>query len=86
MDSDFDYYQEIARSGFGDMLHDLERNNKYYEGLKKAISKIKSSGRECHVLDIGTGNKQSGLLFLLLTPLSPPRQWPINDDVVSTGS
>lgn len=37
MDSDFDYYQEIARSGFGDMLHDLERNNKYYEGIKKVI-------------------------------------------------
>lgn len=62
MDSDFDYYQEIARSGFGDMLHDLERNNKYLEGLKKAISKIKSTGRECHVLDIGTG---SGLLTMM---------------------
>lgn len=62
MDSDFDYYQEIARSGFGDMLHDLERNNKYYEGIKKAIAKLQARGEEVHVLDLGTG---SGLLSMM---------------------
>lgn len=46
MDSDFDYYQEIARSGFGDMLHDLERNNKYYDGIKKAIEKLRQRNQE----------------------------------------
>lgn len=62
MDSDFDYYQEIARSGFGDMLHDLERNNKYYDGIKKAIEKLRARNQEVHVLDIGTG---SGLLSMM---------------------
>lgn len=41
-ESDFDYYQEVARSGFGDMLHDTERNVKYYEGLKAAIAKFRN--------------------------------------------
>lgn len=66
MDSDFDYYQEIARSGFGDMLHDLERNNKYFSGLKKAITKLRSKNQPVHVLDIGTG---SGLLSMMAVKL-----------------
>lgn len=39
-DEYFDLYQEIARSAFADMLHDYERNRKYYEALKKAIDKM----------------------------------------------
>ena len=26
---DYDYQQELARAGFADMLHDLDRVNKY---------------------------------------------------------
>lgn len=67
MDSDFDYYQEIARSGFGDMLHDLERNKAYFDGLRKAIRKFREQGcQEIHVLDIGTG---SGLLSMMAVRL-----------------
>lgn len=58
----FDYYQELARSSFADMLHDTERNQKYGLALKEAIEFMKRNGREAHVLDIGTG---SGLLAML---------------------
>lgn len=51
----FDYYQEIARSAFADMLHDHERNHKYYLALKKAIEKMHERGLRANVLDIGTG-------------------------------
>lgn len=51
----FDYYQEIARSAFADMLHDTERNQKYYQALKKAIDKLHARNQKAHVLDIGTG-------------------------------
>ncbi|XP_078048314.1 arginine methyltransferase 7 [Augochlora pura] len=56
MDDDtFDYYQEIARSAFADMLHDHERNQKYYAALKIAIERKHQMGEEANVLDIGTG-------------------------------
>lgn len=56
-DSDevFDLYQEIARSAFADMLHDHERNFKYFLALKKAINKMHARGMKANVLDIGTG-------------------------------
>ncbi|XP_012284304.1 protein arginine N-methyltransferase 7 [Orussus abietinus] len=59
---DYDFYQEIARTAFADMLHDRERNEKYYTALKAAIRKKHESGEEAHVLDIGTG---TGLLAMM---------------------
>jgi protein arginine N-methyltransferase 7 len=61
-DEEFDYFQEVARSAFADMLHDEERNRKYSQGLKWAIDLVKSQGKRANVLDIGTG---SGLLAML---------------------
>lgn len=61
-DEVFDYYQEVARSAFADMLHDTERNQKYSMALKEAIQDMKSRGRKANVLDIGTG---TGLLSML---------------------
>lgn len=52
---DYDYHQEVARAAFADMLHDSERNQKYYAALKKEIAKLHEAGKEAHVLDIGTG-------------------------------
>lgn len=61
-DDVFDYYQEVARSAFADMLHDTERNRKYAIGLEKSIQLMKSRGKPAKVLDIGTG---TGLLAML---------------------
>ncbi|XP_020808100.1 protein arginine N-methyltransferase 7 [Drosophila serrata] len=61
-EDDYDYHQEVANAGFGDMLHDWERNQKYYAALKKTIAEMRSSGREVHVLDIGTG---TGILSMM---------------------
>lgn len=58
----FDHYQEVARSGFADMLHDEERNEKYSKALKEAIETMHLAGRKAKVLDIGTG---TGLLSML---------------------
>ncbi|XP_075979043.1 arginine methyltransferase 7 isoform X2 [Anticarsia gemmatalis] len=61
-DEQYDYHQEIARSAFADMLHDTERNKKYYRALQLAINKMHNEGKEAHVLDIGTG---TGLLSIM---------------------
>ncbi|CAB0008525.1 unnamed protein product [Nesidiocoris tenuis] len=61
-DDDYDYHQEIARSMYADMLHDHDRNKKYYVALKKAIDLRHSRGEKAHVLDIGTG---TGLLSMM---------------------
>ncbi|XP_013405662.1 protein arginine N-methyltransferase 7 [Lingula anatina] len=58
----YDYYQEIARSAYADMLHDTERNKKYELALKKAIDRMHSQGKPANVLDIGTG---TGLLSMM---------------------
>lgn len=58
----YDYEQEIAQSGYADMLHDNDRNLRYHEALRHVIKSIKSAGREAHVLDIGTG---TGILSMM---------------------
>ncbi|XP_071086920.1 protein arginine N-methyltransferase 7-like [Haliotis cracherodii] len=61
-DENYDYHQEIARSAYADMLHDTERNQKYYDALKIAIKMLHDRGEKAHVLDIGTG---TGLLSMM---------------------
>ncbi|XP_067651513.1 protein arginine N-methyltransferase 7-like [Haliotis asinina] len=61
-DENYDYHQEIARSAYADMLHDTERNQKYYDALKIAIKMLHDRGQKAHVLDIGTG---TGLLSMM---------------------
>ncbi|TPP59731.1 Protein arginine N-methyltransferase 7, partial [Fasciola gigantica] len=62
--TDYDYAQEIALSGYGDMLHDSDRNQKYFEAIRVAIKHVRNTRPDVdvHVLDIGTG---TGLLSMM---------------------
>ncbi|XP_011181598.2 protein arginine N-methyltransferase 7 [Zeugodacus cucurbitae] len=59
---DYDYDVELSCTGFGDMLHDKERNQKYFAALRMAIARMHADGRKAHVLDIGTG---TGILSMM---------------------
>ncbi|XP_076988924.1 protein arginine N-methyltransferase 7 isoform X1 [Tamandua tetradactyla] len=61
-DEQYDYHQEIARSSYADMLHDKDRNIKYYQGIQAAVSRVKNRQQKALVLDIGTG---TGLLSMM---------------------
>ncbi|BFZ19308.1 hypothetical protein BsWGS_22346 [Bradybaena similaris] len=61
-DDNYDYLQEIARSGYGDMLHDKDRNEKYYLAIKQAIKFLKEQNKKVKSFDIGTG---TGLLSMM---------------------
>ncbi|XP_074142463.1 protein arginine N-methyltransferase 7 isoform X2 [Sminthopsis crassicaudata] len=61
-DEHYDYHQEIARSSYADMLHDKDRNVKYYQGIRAAVRRVKERGQPAIVLDIGTG---TGLLSMM---------------------
>nr|KAI8762043.1 protein arginine N-methyltransferase 7 [Biomphalaria glabrata] len=61
-DENYDYIQEIARSGYGDMLHDKDRNEKYYKAIGQAVKLLKEQNKQVRSLDIGTG---TGLLSMM---------------------
>ncbi|CAJ0948666.1 unnamed protein product, partial [Ranitomeya imitator] len=53
---------KMTRSSYADMLHDKDRNEKYYQGIWAAVKRVKERGEEAIVLDIGTG---TGLLSMM---------------------
>ncbi|KAJ8302526.1 hypothetical protein KUTeg_018922 [Tegillarca granosa] len=65
-DENYDFHQEIARAAYADMLHDTERNKKYYDALRGAIAIMRKREKPVNVLDIGTG---SGLLSMMAANL-----------------
>ncbi|KAK4467530.1 hypothetical protein MN116_008908 [Schistosoma mekongi] len=63
VDQDYDFNLEIAQSGYGDVLHDSDRNYEYRLAIEHTVKLLKQClDKPIHVLDIGTGN---GLLSMM---------------------
>merc|ERR1712048_527062 len=67
-----DYDQEIAISHYGDMLHDIDRNEKYRLAIEKTVKHmIKNLNyQKIKVLDLGTG---TGLLSMFACKVDPEK-------------
>ena len=63
VENDYDLRNEIARSTYSGMLHDTERNRKYYEALRQTVRDLRSHGKTfIQGLDIGAG---TGILSMM---------------------
>ena len=58
----YDYWQSIARSAYGDMVNDSERNRLYYKAIRKSVENLIDQQKQVNALDIGTG---TGLLSMM---------------------
>lgn len=62
-DGDEDFARDLLASSYGDMLQDVDRNEKYDAAIVRAIDRhVEKHGTSPHVLDIGTG---TGLLAMM---------------------
>ena len=59
---DYDEWQSVARSAFGDMVNDNHRNQLYRLAIDKSVRQLKTRKPEVLGLDIGTG---TGLLSMM---------------------
>ena len=63
LEDNYDLKNEIARSTYAGMLHDTERNEKYFEALQLTVEDLKSEGKTyIQALDIGAG---TGILSMM---------------------
>eukprot|EP00041_Stephanoeca_diplocostata_P007330 m.102909 g.102909 ORF g.102909 m.102909 type:complete len:731 (+) comp16829_c0_seq19:419-2611(+) len=62
-EGDDDFARDLLASSYGDMLHDVDRNEKYNAAIVRAVKHhVEKHGSTPHVLDIGTG---TGILAMM---------------------